>query len=126
MAKVLIEIDDGVLMGALAESQEQQLILDKYVEQVLRRAQAEEAGTPPVAVDINAVIEDACQKAQARPQGNRFHLTDLIGEDLWQAIDTGERRAMGKTFRARMEQSVPKIAKHVGRTSANLAIYERA
>jgi len=126
MAKVLVDIDDGVLMGALAESQDQQLILDKYVEQVLRRAQAEDTGTPPVAVDIGAVIEDACQKAQALTQRERFHLTDLIGEDLWQAIDTGERRAMGKIFRARMEQSEPKIAHHVGRTSANLAIYERA
>ncbi|NPC69522.1 DUF1413 domain-containing protein [Corallococcus exiguus] len=126
MAKVLIEIDDGVLMGALAESQDQQLILDKYVEQVLRRAQAEETGTPLAPVDLGNVIETACQKAQALTQGERFHLTDLIGEELWQTIDTGERRAMGKTFRARMEQSEPKIADHIGRTSANLAIYKRA
>lgn len=93
---------------------------------MLRRAQAEDAGTPPVAVDIEAVIKDACQKAQALPKEKRFHLTDLIGEELWQAIGTGERRAMGKTFRALMEQSEPKIARHVGRTSTNLAIYERA
>lgn len=101
-------------------------MLDKYIEQVLRRAQDEDAGTPPVAVDVNAVLEDACQKAQALTTGERFHPTDLIGEDTWQAIGTGERRALGKAFRARMEQPESKIADHVGRTSANLAIYERA
>jgi hypothetical protein len=71
------------------------------------------------------MLTELTNQARALPAGKEFHLSELCPGAEWEALTSGERKILGKRFRGAVEASTPPIARHVGRTSNNQAIYRR-
>lgn len=122
MAKLLLDLDDDLLADLLPVARQRGMTIEAFLAEAARQALAEEdADYQPV--DISAIMATALEAARAVPSGQRFHLTDLIGDGVWNSIAPGPRKSLGKNFRRAVEGGA--IGEYKGRTSANLAIYER-
>ena len=122
--KILLDVEDSLLGKALSECETQNLTFDKLVADALRNALDEPAETDERSTVADTVAK-AIEAARAIPAGSTFHLDDICSPDDWSALNGGERKILGKAFRKAVETGSPAIARHVGRTSGNKAIYER-
>ncbi|WP_062175091.1 DUF1413 domain-containing protein [Burkholderia sp. PAMC 26561] len=122
--KILIDVEDSLLGKALNECETQNVSFDRFVTDALRNAideliEAEDKST------VADTVAKAIEAARAILPGNTFHLDDICSPDDWSALNGGERKILGKAFRKAVETGSPAIARHIGRTSGNKAIYER-
>jgi len=58
------------------------------------------------------------------PFGETFLVEDVIPNDLWQLMTTGDRKSFGKAFRKQVD--LAGLAVWVSRNSGNKAVYRRS
>ena len=125
MANLLFAIDDSLLSSALLASANRNVALDFFIAEAIRSA-LEKPGLPlRNSVKIDDILQNALRIVQSKRRGERFFLKDICDAQDWERISGGERKSLGKSFRKAVESSNHPIARHVGRTSSNQAIYER-
>ena len=122
-----VGIDESLLVRVLAASLAQGKGFEDFLEAALRTAVGEPVGqvSTPVQESASALLMLAVQRAAAISAGTEFHLDDVCEIADWETLAPGERKILGKSFRKAVEGHTPPIAKHVGRTSGNKAIYRR-
>jgi len=126
-----VGIDERLLGRVLAAGQAQGKGFEDFLEAALRTAVGEPVGQVSMPVQesasasASALLMLAVQQAAAISAGTEFHLDDVCEIADWEALAPGERKILGKSFRKAVEGHTPPIAKHVGRTSGNKAIYQR-
>lgn len=126
MATLLVELDDALLARVLNESQEQEIDLKKFISEALDAFLTGGAPAPARrSVDVEALLASAVKLATARQKDSKFMLVDLFEDKDWDALSGGERKSLGKGFRKTVEGMIPPVAKYVGRTSSNKAVYKR-
>ena len=125
MAKLMIEIDDSLLSKALIESEEQQVSLDIFINEALRATLIEPNPPARRSISIETMLRNAVEGVKARVIGTEFNLFDICAIEDWEALSSGERKSLGKNFRKAVEGAESPIAKYIGRTSSNKAIYRR-
>jgi hypothetical protein len=126
MTKLIIEIDDALLSKALTESQEQQVSLDTFINEALATTLAEPI-SPIVRknIGIDTILQSAVEQSKSLVPETEFLLVDICSVEDWNYLSSGERKSLGKDFRKAVEGAEPQIARHVGRTTSNKAIYKR-
>jgi hypothetical protein len=117
---VTLDIKDEVLAALLERSSS----TSSTVEELLNTLLASALDQPMTeTVDHQQVIKLALTKVQRLPAGQEFTLDDVIDQDAWQIMSTGDRKSLGKAFRKQAEASG--LAAWSYRNSSNKAIYTR-
>lgn len=124
MAKLVLNIDDLLLSGALRAALNRNQTLDAYVGEALK-LMVDGATVPHINTDLGGLIAQLLERATAIKLGEQFYLDELCTPDEWNALSNGARKSLGKEFRKAVENPQSPIAHHVGRTSSNKAIYQR-
>ncbi len=125
MTQIIIEIDDSLLSASLIESQEQQISLDTFINEAIKSTLAEPNSPIQKPISIDGILKNTVECAKQKAIGEEFLLVDICTNEDWNSLSSGARKSLGKEFRKSVENTVPQIAKHVGRTSSNKAIYKR-
>ena len=121
MATITLEIQDGLLLKALASAVAKKLTLEEHVEEVLQEAEQEEGDDSQGFTDLDSAIAQALERAAALPKGKTFQLQDLFTDEEWSSIPTP--KWFGRKFRPAVEKAG--IAKFQTKTQTNKAIYQR-
>ncbi len=122
--KMIVDIDDSILLRALTQSENQKRSLATFIAQALEAA----LGCPnPVSPRPPAKVEDLIAETLVRVNaiaaGKELFLPDVLTDTAWQTLTSGERKGFGKMFRKVVERDAQPIAKQVRRASNNLAVY---
>lgn len=126
MARILIDINEALLLEALRQSQDRKISLDAFVNDsldTLFKTPQDEPTYP--SISVQDVIDSAVKRAQAKNVDEEFLLADLCSQEEWESLNPGGRKSLGKGFRKAVETMTPPIAEYVRRTSANKAVYRR-
>lgn len=126
MAKILVDIEETLLVEALRHSQERKVSLDAFINDTLGASLKDaRGGTTRQFMNVQDVINSAVERAQVKPIDSEFLLADLCSEEEWEGLSSGGRKSLGKGFRKAVESMTPPVAEYVRRTSANKAVYRR-
>jgi hypothetical protein len=115
---VQIEIRDDVLAALLARSLENGSSVDELVDELLRDSLEQPI---PEGVDLARVLEATLEFVRTLQPDYQFTLEDVIAEQDWDAMTSGDRKSFGKLFRKQSESLG--LAEWVRRSSGNKAIY---
>ena len=119
--KVTVEIRDDLLAALLDRSSSS----NSTAEDVLNGLLAAALDQPEVeSVDLGNAIQVTLKAVEKVPHGETFLVEDVIPNDIWQSMTTGDRKSFGKTFRKQVDQAG--LATWVTRNSGNKAIYRRS
>lgn len=119
--KVTVEIRDDLLAALLDRSSSS----NSTAEDVLNGLLAAALDQPEVeSVDLVNAIQVTLKAVEKVPHGETFLVEDVIPNDIWQSMTTGDRKSFGKTFRKQVDQAG--LATWVTRNSGNKAIYRRS
>lgn len=119
--KVTVEIRDDLLAALLDRSSS----TNSTAEEVLNGLLAAALDQPEVeSVDLVHAIQVTLKAVEQVPLGETFLVEDVIPNDIWQSMTTGDRKSFGKTFRKQVSQAG--LATWVTRNSGNKAIYRRS
>jgi len=126
VTKIMLEIEDLVLLRALTESAKQQTSLAVFITHVLKAAlESPNPVSPPLPNKVEDLIAATLVRVHAIAAGKEFLLSDVFADAAWQTLTGGERKSFGKNFRKAVESNSPPLAKYVRRASNNLAVYVR-
>jgi len=104
MAKLIIEIDDLLLTQALLKSQSEQISLDDFIDDALRKIMPEIILPTEVANSVESMLSTAVERANKKNSGDRFLLKSLFEDSEWQNLGTAaNKNAFGKFFRKKIE-----------------------
>ena len=119
--KITVEIRDDLLAALLDRSSSS----NSTAEDVLNGLLAAALDQPEVeSVDLVNAIQVTLKAVEKVPHGETFLVEDVIPNDIWQSMTTGDRKSFGKTFRKQVDQAG--LATWVTRNSGNKAIYRRS
>ena len=119
--KVTVEIRDDLLAALLDRSSSS----NSTAEDVLNGLLAAALDQPEAeSVDLVNAIQVTLKAVEKVPHGETFLVEDVIPNDIWQSMTTGDRKSFGKTFRKQVDQAG--LATWVTRNSGNKAIYRRS
>lgn len=119
--KVTVEIRDDLLAALLDRSSSS----NSTAEDVLNGLLAAALDQPEVeSVDLVNAIQVTLKAVEKVPHGETFLVEDVIPNDIWQSMTTGDRKSFGKTFRKQVVQAG--LAAWITRNSGNKAIYRRS
>lgn len=124
MAKLIIEIDDLLLSQALSKSQSEQISLDNFIDEALRRILPEINLPDEITAIINKMLLEAVNRANNKNKGDKFILKSLFSEEEWQTLaTTANKHALGRLFRRKIEaqQNVTLLEQRQG----TIAVYEK-
>lgn len=118
MATMLIALNEATLHHLLVDARAQGVRLEDHIEKILGRVAK---GHGPATMTMEAALKLALERArQKRTSGARFSPQDLFDHAEWSRIPS--RTVFGRKFRKAVEEA--QVAKHVGKTAQNQAIYE--
>ncbi|MCK6250518.1 MULTISPECIES: DUF1413 domain-containing protein [Pseudomonas] len=119
--KITVEIRDDLLAALLDRSSSS----NSTAEDVLNGLLAAALDQPEAeSVDLVNAIQVTLKAVEKVPHGETFLVEDVIPNDIWQSMTTGDRKSFGKTFRKQVDQAG--LATWVTRNSGNKAIYRRS
>lgn len=119
--KITVEIRDDLLAALLDRSSSS----NSTAEDVLNGLLAAALDQPRAeSVDLVNAIQVTLKAVEKVPHGETFLVEDVIPNDIWQSMTTGDRKSFGKTFRKQVDQAG--LATWVTRNSGNKAIYRRS
>lgn len=124
MAKLIIEIDDLLLTQALLKSQSEQISLDDFIDDALRKILPETNLPTEVVNSIESMLSKAVERANQKKSGERFILRRLFENSEWQTLGTAvNKNAFGRLFRRKIEtqETVILLDERQGR----IAVYEK-
>ena len=120
MTTLSIDINDGLLLKALAAAVAKNITLEAHLEEVL--LEAEETSDDPAGVtDLDSAIDQALARATALSSGKLFQLQDLFSSQEWSSV--ASPRWFGRKFRPAVEKAG--VATFEDKTQTNKAIYRR-
>lgn len=118
---VTVEIRDDLLAALLDRSSSS----NSTTEDVLNGLLAAALDQPEVeSVDLVHAIQVTLRAVEKVPHGETFLVEDVIPNDIWKSMTTGDRKSFGKTFRKQVDHAG--LASWVTRNSGNKAIYRRS
>ena len=119
--KITVEIRDDLLAALLdrcsSSNSTAEDVLNGLLAAALDQPEAE-------SVDLVNAIQVTLKAVEKVPHGETFLVEDVIPNDIWQSMTTGDRKSFGKTFRKQVDQAG--LATWVTRNSGNKAIYRRS
>ena len=119
--KITVEIRDDLLAALLDRSSSS----NSTAEDGLNGLLADALDQPEAeSVDLVNAIQVTLKAVEKVPHGETFLVEDVIPNDIWQSMTTGDRKSFGKTFRKQVDQAG--LATWVTRNSGNKAIYRRS
>lgn len=116
-----ITLEDNVLREALVEAQKRGITLDEFVDYALSEAVKMNDSAQLPSNPVGTTVD----RAKALKKGNHFSVPELWEETEWERLPSGVRKSIGKNFRRIVEDPNAPIARHIGKTQTNQAIYER-
>lgn len=125
MTSVILNFPENLLTKMLGESQSRGVTLETFILEAMARSVATPDTCEMKAVSIEVILDKALKEAQKLPVGESFFVKDLCSQADWACLGAGERKVLGKYFRKKAENMAKPIAKWIGRTSSNQAIYEK-
>jgi hypothetical protein len=132
MSQILINIDDVLIHELLSSAMKKARSLEDHINIILGEhigeainAEGEDDGESKVESTLRPnMLMVAVERAQERPPGDKFTLQELFPTaEEWAMVE--QPRMFGRHFRGLMTAGTTPIARHVGVTKQNKAIYER-
>jgi len=78
MAKLIIEIDDLLLTQALLKSQNEQISLDDFIDDALRKILPETNLPTEVVNSIESMLSKAVERANQKKERGKIHIEETI------------------------------------------------
>ncbi|MDD2004067.1 DUF1413 domain-containing protein [Pseudomonas putida] len=119
--KVLVEIRDDLMAAVLGLSSSSGNTVDEVLNNLLAVALDQPEAE---AVDLAHAVQVTLKAVEKVPFGDTFLVEDVIPNDLWNLMTTGDRKSFGKAFRKQVD--LAGLAEWVSRNSGNKAVYRRS
>lgn len=119
--KVLVEIRDDLMAAVLGLSSSSGNTVDEVLNNLLAVALDQPEAE---AVDLAHAVQVTLKAVEKVPFGDTFLVEDVIPNDLWHLMTTGDRKSFGKAFRKQVD--LAGLAEWVSRNSGNKAVYRRS
>lgn len=119
--KIEIDINDAIALEALKQSVKQKVGINTFLQKLIEESLKSGNETVSPLPDEKQLISQLVENSLQFHAGQKFMINELYDEEEWKTLPAGLRKKVGKTLKHELETK--ELAKHVGRNSANMAIY---